>query len=553
MDVGSCRVLCLQRSRKLCDRGTADVETGQPGPRPSSDSRRSSPDRSWFSRPRPRGTRLAVLSPMDTLLQDLRYALRSFSKAPGFTALALLTFAIGIGVNASVFGFVNALLLKPAPAVSDPESLVSVFTSDFSSGPYGDVLISRLPLDEIGRAGSSEARRVLGRIGGDADRRARRAGQHDGRVGRVLRPARPSAGGRTCNRIGGHPIGGATGRRDRLQPVASRVRRFVVRAGQAGHRRRPIGDDCRRGAGAIRRPESGRGIRALDAARGARQSRAAREPRPLHRGPPGAREAACSRHRASSTRSRRASRRASPATNRGTLARPDDPRPMVVSAAYATRPEISSRSGDDWRNADGGGRAGPADCVRQCRGSPPVPRERSQPGSGRPPRARREPGPRAAADADRKPRARGCRRGAGAAVCAVDRGRPSFFLPCRAGTAARRPRGLDRHLVHGGRGSCQRAGVGPRARFPWDAVARGARAPGRRRTGRSYPRQRHRTQRPRGCAGRRRVRPARVGGAAHAQPLQRARRGPGLFDSPGASPFRRDPAVGPARERPRVL
>ena len=74
---------------------------------------------------------------MDKLLQDLRYALRSFSKAPGFTALALLTFAIGIGVNASVFGFVNALLLKPAPAVRDPGSLVSVFTSDFSSGPYG--------------------------------------------------------------------------------------------------------------------------------------------------------------------------------------------------------------------------------------------------------------------------------------------------------------------------------------------------------------------------------------------------------------------------------
>ena len=74
---------------------------------------------------------------MDRLLQDLRYALRSFAKAPGFTALALVTIGIGIGVNATVFSFVNALLLRPAPGIPEPGSLVSVFTSDYSSGPYG--------------------------------------------------------------------------------------------------------------------------------------------------------------------------------------------------------------------------------------------------------------------------------------------------------------------------------------------------------------------------------------------------------------------------------
>jgi predicted permease len=74
---------------------------------------------------------------MEKLLQDLRYAIRSFAKAPGFTALALLTIALGIGVNATVFSFVNALLLRPAPAVRDPGTLVSVFTSDFSSGLFG--------------------------------------------------------------------------------------------------------------------------------------------------------------------------------------------------------------------------------------------------------------------------------------------------------------------------------------------------------------------------------------------------------------------------------
>ena len=83
------------------------------------------------------GTPLAGRRSMEKLLQDLRYAVRSFAKAPGFTALALLTIALGIGVNATVFSFVNALLLRPAPAVRDPRRLVSVFTSDFSSGLFG--------------------------------------------------------------------------------------------------------------------------------------------------------------------------------------------------------------------------------------------------------------------------------------------------------------------------------------------------------------------------------------------------------------------------------
>jgi putative ABC transport system permease protein len=75
---------------------------------------------------------------MEGFGRDLRFAIRVLLKSPGVTGIALLTIGIATGANATVFGFVSALLLRPAPGVSDPRSLVSVYTSDYSSGPYGD-------------------------------------------------------------------------------------------------------------------------------------------------------------------------------------------------------------------------------------------------------------------------------------------------------------------------------------------------------------------------------------------------------------------------------
>ena len=66
---------------------------------------------------------------MRTLLQDIFYGLRQLRKAPGFTAVAILTLALGIGANTAVFTLVHAVMFRPLP-VKDPGSLYRLGTKD---------------------------------------------------------------------------------------------------------------------------------------------------------------------------------------------------------------------------------------------------------------------------------------------------------------------------------------------------------------------------------------------------------------------------------------
>jgi putative ABC transport system permease protein len=73
----------------------------------------------------------------DVLQRDVRYGVRTLAKSPGFTLVAISALAIGIGANLTIFGFANALLLRPLP-VSEAGRVVRVFQNRTANVPYAD-------------------------------------------------------------------------------------------------------------------------------------------------------------------------------------------------------------------------------------------------------------------------------------------------------------------------------------------------------------------------------------------------------------------------------
>jgi predicted permease len=83
----------------------------------------------------------------ENLIQDSRYGLRQLRRSPGFTALAVLTLALGIGANTAIFSVLNALILRPLP-VRDPSSLVQFYRARTPDGWSG---ITVPELEEIAK------------------------------------------------------------------------------------------------------------------------------------------------------------------------------------------------------------------------------------------------------------------------------------------------------------------------------------------------------------------------------------------------------------------
>jgi len=100
---------------------------------------------------------------MGTLIRDVGYSLRQMRKAPGLTLVAIITLALGIGANASIFTLVHAVLLQPLP-VENPSQLYRLGSNDINCcvlggllGRLGRFLVSAVSESERADAGARKS------------------------------------------------------------------------------------------------------------------------------------------------------------------------------------------------------------------------------------------------------------------------------------------------------------------------------------------------------------------------------------------------------------
>ena len=180
---------------------------------------------------------------LETALKDVRYALRGLARSPGFFAVAILSLALGVGVNTAMFSLVDALLFRPLP-VTSPATLVDVFTTggdgdEYATSSYPDFLDLKAQntvfTDMTGYSPmmaplslGDRSRLVLGQIVTvEPLRDARRAAATRPAADRRRRRARGRAGGRAvataCGGASSAPIPAAVGRTLTLRGLAYTV------------------------------------------------------------------------------------------------------------------------------------------------------------------------------------------------------------------------------------------------------------------------------------------------------------------------------------------